>query len=126
MDFFILLSSLVGIYGALGQSIYAAGCAFQDALARARTESDAYKGVSASLDLNWLIDAGIVAERADYRRKWETAHEFAGVGSQQSSRNASRATTSSTTKVEETGGQILVGAVMPSELDAVGVDVPLP
>lgn len=126
MDFFILLSSLVGIYGALGQSNYAAGCAFQDALARARTESDAYKGVSASLDLSWLVDAGIVAERADYRRKWETAHDFAGVEVADLLAVLDHCCDPSTTKAEGTGGQVLVGAVMPSDLATVGVDVPLP
>lgn len=79
MDFFIMLSSLVGIYGAMGQSNYAAGCAFQDALAKARTESNAHQGVSAALDLGWLLDAGIVSEREDYRRKWEGAQDIAGI-----------------------------------------------
>ncbi|KAL1881225.1 Type I Iterative PKS [Diaporthe australafricana] len=126
MDFFVLLSSLVGIYGALGQSNYAAGCAFQDALARARTDSDAYKGVSASLDLSWLVDAGIVAERADYRRKWETAHDFAGVEVADLLAVLDHCCDPSTTKAGGTGGQVLVGAVMPSDLATVGVDVPLP
>ncbi|KAI1318470.1 acyl transferase domain-containing protein [Xylariaceae sp. FL0255] len=38
LDFFVLLSSLAGIYGSPGQSNYAAGCAFQDTLARYRTQ----------------------------------------------------------------------------------------
>ncbi|KAK7920460.1 polyketide synthase PksD [Apiospora marii] len=79
MDYFIMLSSLVGVYGAMGQSNYAAGCAFQDALAKARTEANGYQGISVSLDLGWLLDAGIVSEREDYRRKWEGAQDIAGV-----------------------------------------------
>ncbi|KAI0484906.1 hypothetical protein GGR56DRAFT_680801 [Xylariaceae sp. FL0804] len=79
LDFFILLSSLAGVYGAMGQSNYAAGCTFQDSLARARAESDAYPGVSVSLDLGWLLDAGIVSENEEYRRKWEGAQDIAGV-----------------------------------------------
>ncbi|ROW00409.1 hypothetical protein VMCG_07295 [Cytospora schulzeri] len=79
IDFFIMLSSLVGIYGALGQSNYAAGCTFQDALARARAVASAYQGVSVSLDLGWLLDAGIISEREDYRQKWQGAQDIAGV-----------------------------------------------
>ncbi|THC88924.1 hypothetical protein EYZ11_011625 [Aspergillus tanneri] len=36
LDFFILLSSAAGIVGNSGQANYAAGCTFQDALARYR------------------------------------------------------------------------------------------
>ncbi|KAI0403402.1 hypothetical protein F4802DRAFT_599203 [Xylaria palmicola] len=67
MDFFILLSSLSGIYGSLAQGNYAAGCTFQDALARYRSASGIGK-TSVSLDLGWMRDAGIVAEREEYRR----------------------------------------------------------
>lgn len=79
-----------------------------------------------SLDLSWLVDAGIVAERADYRRKWETAHNFAGVEVADLLAVLGHCCDPSTTKSERTGGQILVEAVMPSDLATVGVDVPMP
>lgn len=66
MDFFILLSSLSGIYGSVGQSNYAAGCAFQDALARSRTDAG-FRGYF-SLDLGWMRNIGVIAENADFQR----------------------------------------------------------
>ncbi|PHH70644.1 hypothetical protein CDD80_5875 [Ophiocordyceps camponoti-rufipedis] len=56
LDFMVLLSSLGGVYGTPGQANYAAGCAYQDALARKRP------GVGLSLDLGWMRTIGIVAE----------------------------------------------------------------
>lgn len=65
MDFFILLSSLVGIYGSIAQCNYAAGCAFQDALARHRT-SILGLPTSVSLDLGWFSTIGIISENQTY------------------------------------------------------------
>ncbi|KAI1127899.1 hypothetical protein F5Y10DRAFT_242011 [Nemania abortiva] len=65
MDFFVLLSSLAGIYGSPGQSNYAASCSFQDSLARYRT----LRGEKAvSLDVGWMRTIGIIAENEDYKR----------------------------------------------------------
>ncbi|KAK8057982.1 polyketide synthase PksD [Apiospora phragmitis] len=55
-DFFILLSSLAGVYGSIAQANYATGCAYQDALARYRT-SQGLKAVVA-LDLGWMRTIG--------------------------------------------------------------------
>lgn len=60
MDFFILLSSVVGIGGNRGQANYAAGNTFEDAFARWRTESFGCKTVS--LDLGFVADAGMMLE----------------------------------------------------------------
>ncbi|ETS76597.1 hypothetical protein PFICI_11984 [Pestalotiopsis fici W106-1] len=132
VDFFIMLSSLVGIYGAMGQSNYAAGCSFQDALARARTASKAYQGTSVSLDLGWLLDAGIVSEREDYRRKWEGAQDIAGVGATDliavldhfcdPARHSMSAPDSSSSSHGR--NQLLVGAVIPADLDRHGESIP--
>ncbi|RYP05737.1 hypothetical protein DL764_003595 [Monosporascus ibericus] len=67
MDFFILLSSLSGIYGSLVQGNYAVGCTFQDALAQYRIVHGVGKK-PVSLDLGWMRDVGIVTEREEYRR----------------------------------------------------------
>ncbi|KAI0418238.1 hypothetical protein F5X98DRAFT_123264 [Xylaria grammica] len=64
LDFFILLSSLSGVYGSISQSNYAAGCAFQDALARYRMGRGQ---IAVSLDLGWMRNIGVVAETAAYR-----------------------------------------------------------
>lgn len=59
LDFFILLSSIVGIHGSVGQANCAAGGTYQDSLAR--------HGISlgqkaTSLDLGWMASDGTIAE----------------------------------------------------------------
>ncbi|KAI0149675.1 hypothetical protein F4776DRAFT_659576 [Hypoxylon sp. NC0597] len=66
LDFFILLSSLNGVCGALAQSNYAAGCSFQDALARYRV---AHGQKATSIDIGWMRNIGIVAETQAYQRQ---------------------------------------------------------
>ena len=59
LDFFIMLSSLIGISGHTSQANYAAGATFQDAFARYRTA----QGLPAiSIDLGWVKSVGYVAE----------------------------------------------------------------
>ncbi|KAL8962775.1 MAG: hypothetical protein Q9193_000877 [Seirophora villosa] len=59
LDFFILLSSVCGIFGNSGQSNYAAGNTFQDVLARFRVS----RGEKATaLDLGIILSEGFVAE----------------------------------------------------------------
>ena len=80
MSFFILMSSLVGIYGTASQSNYAAGNTFQDALARYRTQlAETASCTSVSLDLGWMRSIGIVAERAFYRQGGETIRDMVPV-----------------------------------------------
>jgi hypothetical protein len=59
LDFLILLSSICGIIGASGQSNYAFGCAYQDALARFRV-SKGQKTIS--IDLGIVEGVGYTAE----------------------------------------------------------------
>lgn len=69
LDFFVQLSSLVGIIGTPAQSNYGAGSTFQDALARYRT-SHGEKAIS--LDIGWMRGIGIVAETEAYKRHRRT------------------------------------------------------
>lgn len=62
MDFFILLSSLMGVYSNPSQSNYAAGCVFQDTLARLRSAQG--MRASVSLDIGYMRSAGYVARRS--------------------------------------------------------------
>jgi len=59
MDFFVLLSSAVGIFGNVGQSNYAAGNTYQDTLSKFRL-SQGEKAIS--IDLGVILGEGFVAE----------------------------------------------------------------
>lgn len=77
MDFFILLSSIAGIYGSPGQSNYAAGCTFQDALARSRSAAG-YRG-SVAINLGWMRTIGIIAETKEYQRNRQNVGDMSQV-----------------------------------------------
>ncbi|KAI1088165.1 hypothetical protein F5B19DRAFT_472472 [Rostrohypoxylon terebratum] len=77
MDFFIFLSSISGVYGSPGQSNYAAGCSFQDALARSRTAAGHKSSVS--INLGWMRTIGIIAETEQYRHNRMNAGDMAKV-----------------------------------------------
>lgn len=65
MDFFVMLSSVAGIFGNRGQSNYAAGNTFQDALAAYRTSL----GMKAtSIDLGSVSNVGWVAENIESKQ----------------------------------------------------------
>lgn len=73
MDFFILLASLAGIAGQMASANYAAGCTFQDALARYRM-ANGQKGLS--LDIGWMKNIGIIAETGAYQRQRQTSNDM--------------------------------------------------
>ncbi|KAI1374835.1 hypothetical protein F4677DRAFT_425067 [Hypoxylon crocopeplum] len=118
LDFFVQLSSLSGIYGSLGQSNYAAGCAFQDALARHRV-AQGEKAVS--LDLGWMHDAGVIAANKAYQRHREQVGDMHKVSTAQllsvldAICDPSRPVATS---------QLLVGLVTPAEQMAQGHSSP--
>lgn len=62
LDFMIHLASLAGVNGQMASANYAAGCSFQDALARCHPGS-------ISLDVGWMADVGLIAETAAYQRQ---------------------------------------------------------
>ncbi|KAF2465949.1 BcPKS1, polyketide synthase [Lindgomyces ingoldianus] len=65
LDFFVMLSSMAGIIGSIGQANYASGNTFQNGLARYRRRIGEK---AAALDLGWMADVGILAEKEEYRR----------------------------------------------------------
>lgn len=73
LDFFILLSSLAGVIGQMASANYAAGCSFQDALARHRT-AQGQRGLS--IDIGWMRNVGIVSETAAYQRQRQKANDM--------------------------------------------------
>ncbi|RYP44081.1 hypothetical protein DL768_009426 [Monosporascus sp. mg162] len=71
LDFFILLSSFSGIFGNMGQSNYAAGCTFQDAIAHSLR---ALGRKAVSVDLGIMRDVGVLAKqgaKGHILREWE-------------------------------------------------------
>ncbi|KAJ5591646.1 Acyl transferase/acyl hydrolase/lysophospholipase [Penicillium hispanicum] len=67
LDFFVMLSSVAGIFGNRGQSNYAAGNTFQDALAAFRTA----RGMNAcSINLGSVSNVGWVAENRSSMRTY--------------------------------------------------------
>lgn len=73
LDFFILLSSVSGVVGNPGQSNYAAGCTFQDALARHRNQSG-QKAIS--IDLGMMRSVGVVAESERLQQHFQKSKGF--------------------------------------------------
>ena len=67
MDFFVLLSSVTGIFGSPGQANYCAGNTYMDALARLRTTAGE-KAIS--LDLGVMASEGFLAENQDFLNRW--------------------------------------------------------
>jgi acyl carrier protein len=73
LDFFILLSSVSGVVGNPGQSNYAAGCTFQDALARHRSQGG-QKAIS--IDLGVMRSIGVVAETKRLQQHFQSSKGF--------------------------------------------------
>ncbi|KAJ5733817.1 hypothetical protein N7493_002603 [Penicillium malachiteum] len=63
LDFFILLSSLCGIFGNQGQSNYAAGCSYLDSFARHHA---AHGRNVVSIDLGVMADDGILVDKTGF------------------------------------------------------------
>lgn len=76
LSFFVMLSSVAGVAGSMGQSNYAAGNTFQDGLAAHRL---ALGERAVSIDLGWMGDIGVVAENAALTRGKEVAGDLAPI-----------------------------------------------
>ncbi|KAF4498678.1 polyketide synthase [Fusarium agapanthi] len=73
LDFFILLSSLAGVVEQMASANYAGGCAYQDTLAkhrRSRLQN------ALSLDIGWMSNIGIIAEKEAYQRQRQTSNDM--------------------------------------------------
>jgi aryl carrier-like protein len=117
-DFFVLLSSIAGIYGSPGQSNYAAGCAFQDALARSRSGAG-YRG-SVSLNLGWMRTIGIIAETEEYRRNRYNVGDMSQVEEVDFFALLEHCCNPLLPPLSTEQSQVLIGVVMPSHFDARG------
>ncbi|KAK4212160.1 hypothetical protein QBC37DRAFT_288666 [Rhypophila decipiens] len=122
LDFFVLLSSLSGIYGSISQSNYAAGCNFQDALARFRV-SRGQKAVS--FDLGWMRNIGIVAETAAYQANRRVAADMGQIEDTELMALLDMYCTSDLPVLSVPKSQILIGAVTPADMLARGETPPV-
>lgn len=122
LDFFIMLSSMLGIYGSISQCNYVAGCAFQDALARYRNAN----GLSASiaLDLGWMRTIGIVAENDEYRKYRQNVADIAPVEEADLLALLDHYCQPGRGVLGTEKSQVLVGALVPADFYALGEQPP--
>lgn len=120
LDFFILLSPVVGVYGFLGQSNYAAGGSFQDGLARQRTTSG--HRASVSLDLGWMRDDGVIHESTQYQRRRAAANDINPVSTADLLAVLEHYCDPFLPPLTRDQSQLLIGASTPPEVRARGGD----
>jgi NADPH:quinone reductase-like Zn-dependent oxidoreductase/NAD(P)-dependent dehydrogenase (short-subunit alcohol dehydrogenase family) len=118
LDFFILLSSNVGIFGNRGQANYAAGCTFQDALARHRRS----KGLTAtSIDLGIMLEIGYIAETGvDALKDWE----FSGLNESEFHTIMKAAITGYSKASNPVSAQLVTGLITGGAVTEFGIDTP--
>jgi acyl carrier protein len=121
MDFFVLLSSLSGIYGSVSQANYAAGNTFKDALARYRT-SHGEKAVA--FNLGWMRTIGIIAENEEYQKLRELGADMAKVESEELLSLFNIYCDPAHPVLHPDKSQLLVGVVTPGECLAMGMEPP--
>lgn len=111
------MSSVAGIYGLPGQSNYAAGCAFQDALSRHRTATG-YPGISVSLDLGWMRDDGAIHEPADLKRRFTSASDMKPVATADLLAVLDHYCDPLLPSLDQDRSQLLIGLTTPDEVRA--------
>lgn len=124
MDFFILLSSLMGIYANPSQSNYAAGCVFQDSLARLRS-AQGMRG-SVSLDIGYMRSVGYVARRsAESQVIRANARKLAPIETEELLEILEHYCDPALPPLDETRSQLLIGARTAGDYAARGEE-PMP
>jgi hypothetical protein len=122
MDFFVMLSSVTGIVGNPGQSNYAAGNTFQDALARHRVA----RGEKATaLDLGVILDEGYMAEHKDIQDKVMRLNIVNLISQEQLFAMFDYFCHPNTVYEAECSSQITSGIKIPSQLLHEGFEIPL-
>lgn len=121
MDFFVLLSSLAGIYGSVSQVNYAAGNTFKDALARHCT-TNGEKAVA--FNLGWMKTVGIIAENADYEKIRAQSADMAQVELEELLGLLDIYCNPALPVLDPEDSQVLVGVVTPGHCIAQGIEPP--
>ncbi|TRX97451.1 hypothetical protein FHL15_001729 [Xylaria flabelliformis] len=121
LTFFIMLSSVSGIMGSMGQSNYAAGNTYQDALAAHRIA----KGEAATaLALGWMGNIGIGAANAKLDRGKEEMMKIAEVHEDEFLALLDRYCNPATNIKTAQQAQPIVGLLTPAMVQAAGFDPP--
>lgn len=115
LDFFVHLASLAGVNGQMASANYAAGCTFQDALARC------YPGTTV-LDVGWMADIGLIAETAAYQRQLRDWGNMQMVEERELLEVLGMVSNGGQTKTP--GQQMLVGLLTPADYLAKGKEPP--
>ena len=122
LDFFILLSSAGAIVGNGGQSNYAAGNTFQDALARFRV-SRGEKAIS--LNLGMILGGGYVAENDAVRERLVRNGELYPIHLEEFLAMLDYCCNPTIGLLAPDECQVVTGVTLPAQLRAEGKDVPL-
>jgi aryl carrier-like protein len=121
LEFFILLSSLAGVFGNVSQSNYAAGNTFQDTLARYRTS----QGMKAlSINLGWMRTIGIIAEREEYQNFRMAGADMAKIEEDELMALLDIYCDPCETILDPARSQILIGTITPADLHSRGIKTP--
>lgn len=121
MDFFIFFSSLVGVIGASGQSNYAAGNTFQNALARYRV-SIGEKAVS--LDLGMMQSEGVIAEDSKLAAALESTGFYQPMSTQELICLLEKYCDPKLEPLAQDDAQVVCGIEVPATLAAKGIKEP--
>lgn len=121
LDFFIMLSSVVGIHDSAGQANHASGGTYQDSLTLHRIS----KGQKATiLDLGWMASDGIIAESEFLPKAFETSGVMMPIDSTEYLALLDYYCSPSREVATPLASQIMVGLETPAALQAKGADVP--
>lgn len=112
LDFFILLSSAASIYGAIGQSNYAAACAGQDSIARHRASMG---GKAMSINLGLIRNVGAMVDHEDFQVSSDKYRDAKAVYERDILAVMDYYCDPLTLTGKETHTQVLVGGATPSD-----------
>ena len=121
LHFFILLSSISGIVGSLGQVNYAAGNTYQDALAAHRI---AIGQKATSINLGWMADVGVISENEGIAKGKEAAADMAQIYESEFLALLDRYCDPSWTPEELGDVQPIVGLMSPADFYSKGIEPP--
>lgn len=120
LDFFVLLSSVNGIFGGRAQANYAAGNTFKDALAHHRI---AYGQRAVSIDLGLMVAEGVVAENEILLASMRRIGHLMDITQEELITLLDYYCDPSLPLLSDVDAQVLVGIEMPSAVLAKGIDL---